>query len=152
MWPSMTFAMHAQVENLHIAAFPWAPDLGIDIGVTSADVSLAAARLYAVQGGTWVFMPSVGTAAIIAPNGTVVVQAEASDCPLAKPMLYHSVDTSDFNKTKSYDINGQFSWAALQQIDAAYPEYIPHQNGTFIAHRENPVSELRKNGPLPDPY
>jgi nitrilase len=144
--------MHAQVENMHIAAFPWGPDLGVDIGETSADVSLAAARLYAVQGGTWVFMPSVGTAAIIAPNGTVVVQAQASDCPLAQPMLYHSIDTSGFNKTKSYDINGQFSWAALQQVNEAYPRYIPQEQGTFIPHRENLVPKLKKQGPLPDPY
>ncbi|MGG6498305.1 UNVERIFIED_CONTAM: hypothetical protein NY603_35800, partial [Bacteroidetes bacterium 56_B9] len=81
------------------------------------------ARIYAVAGSTWVFMPSVGTAAIIAPNGTVVRQIEASSGPLAEPMIYYSLNTSEFVGTSDYDLDGDFSWAALQQINEGYPEY-----------------------------
>lgn len=148
MWPSMTFSMHAQIENFHIAAFPWGPDLGIDVGLESADVSLASARIYAVTGSTWVFMPSVGTAAVIAPNGTVVRQIEASRSPLAEPMIYYSLDTAEFAETPEYDLDGDFSWAALQQINGGYPEYIPKEEGKFIPFRENSIARMKREGPL----
>ncbi|PPJ49687.1 hypothetical protein CBER1_02169 [Cercospora berteroae] len=152
MWPSMTFSMHAQIENFHIATFPWGPDLGVDIGLESADVSLASARIHAVTGSTWVFMPSVGTAAIIAPNGTVVRQIEASSGPLAEPTIYHSLNTTEFAGTPDYDLDGGFSWAALRQIDEGYPKYIPKAEGNFIPFRENSITRMKKEGPLPLNY
>ncbi|KAK4864646.1 hypothetical protein LT330_009641 [Penicillium expansum] len=93
MHPTMTFAIHAQYEHIHIAAFPWAPDLDVDTGSTRSDVSLAAARLYAVVGGVHVFMPAVGTAAVFAPNGTLVTSIQASEDPYETPILYHSIDS-----------------------------------------------------------
>jgi nitrilase len=152
MWPSEVFAMHSQIENIHIASFPWAPDLAVDTGVTRAEVSIAAARLYAVTGSTWVLMPAVGTATIIAPNGTIVAQVEASDCPVAQPMIYHSIDTTSFVGTPAYQADGEYSYAALKQVDAAFPAYIPQDEGIYIARRENSVREMRKAGPIPLPY
>ena len=144
--------MHAQVENIHIASFPWAPDLGIDSGVTRAEVSIAGARLYAVTGSTWVLMPVVGTSAIIAPNGTIVAQVEASDDPVSQPMIYHSINTTSFAGTPNYDANNKYSYAALKQVNTAFPRYVQEDEGTFIAHPKNPVQSMQVAGPLPLPY
>ncbi|KAF4972516.1 hypothetical protein FSARC_940 [Fusarium sarcochroum] len=148
MHPTMTFAMQAQNENLHIASFPWAPDLGAMSGYESTENSITGARYYAITGGAYVFMPAVGTAAVIHPNGTTLAQVDASDCPLAKPILYHSVNTSTFAGTKSYNLDGEFSWAALQQINDAYPKYIPKKEGNFIRRQLNSVTQMKKTGPV----
>ncbi|GJC90075.1 nitrilase [Colletotrichum liriopes] len=152
MHPTMTIPVQAQNENLHIAAFPWAPDLGAMTGLTSTEVSLAGARYYAVTGQTYVLMPAVGTAVVIHPNGTIVAQLNASDCPLAQPLLYYSLNTTGFAGTLDININGEFSWAALQQINDAYPSYIPHEQGTFIPRRLISVEEMKKSGPIPVNY
>lgn len=152
MWPSEIFAMHSQVENIHVASFPWAPDLGVDTGVTRAEVSIAGARLYAVTGSTWVLMPAVGTSVIIAPNGTIVAQVEASDCPVAQPMIYHSINTIAFAGTPDHQADGEYSYAALKQVNAAFPAAIPHDKGIYISYRENSIQEMRRVGPLPLPY
>lgn len=152
MWPSEIFAMHSQIENIHVALFPWAPDLGVDTGVTRAEVSIAGAHLYAVTGATWVLMPSVGTAAIIAPNGTIVVQVEASDCPVAQPMIYHSINTTGFAGTPDHRADSEYSYAALKEVNNAFPADIPQDKGIFIARRGNSVQEMREAGPLPLPY
>lgn len=149
MHPTMTFAVHAQLENIHIAAFPWAPDLDVDTGVTRSEVSIAGARLYAVVGSTYVFMPAVGTAAVFAPNGTTVASIQASDCVNETPILYHTINATDFNSGNlTYDTT-EYSWAAVQQIKDAYPSYIPkNANNSFISHRENSISEMKKFGPI----
>lgn len=145
----MTFPVHAQVENIHIAAFPWAPDLDVDTGVTRSEVSIAAARLYAVVGSSYVFMPAVGTAAVIAPNGTTVASIQASDCANETPILYHSINATEFiSSNLTYDTT-EYSWAALQQVNDAYPSYIPKDvNSSFISHRLNSISEMRRSGPI----
>ncbi|KAJ5354226.1 Aliphatic nitrilase [Penicillium brevicompactum] len=149
MHPTMTFAVHAQLENIHIAAFPWAPDLDVDTGVTRSEVSIAAARLYAVVGSSYVFMPAVGTAAVFAPNGTTVASIQASDCVDDTPILYHSINATVFvSSNLTYDTT-EYSWAALQQVNDAYPSYIPKDvNNSFIGHRQNSISEMRRVGPI----
>ncbi|CAG8424876.1 unnamed protein product [Penicillium salamii] len=149
MHPTMTFAMHAQYENIHIAAFPWAPDLDVDTGVTRSEVSLAAARFYAITGSSHVFMPAVGTAAVFAPNGTIVASIQASEDPYETPILYHSINTTSFTSSnQAYDTT-EYSWAALQQVNKAYPAYIPKiANNSFIQHRQNSITEMRKVGPI----
>lgn len=149
MHPTMTFAVHAQLENIHIAAFPWAPDLNIDSGVTRSEVSIAAARFYAVVGNCYVFMPAVGTAAVFAPNGSTLASIQASDCAYETPILYYSINTTDFiNSNLTYDTT-EYSWAALRQVNDAYPSYIPKNvNNSFIHHRQNSISEMRKSGPI----
>lgn len=144
--------MQAQLENIHIAAFPWAPDYGVDTGVTRVEVSHAAARYYAVTGGAYVFAPAVGSAAVFAPNGSVVASIQASDDAYANPLLYHSVNTTTWiGNNYTYDWN-EFSWSALQQINDAFPSYIPKTESKYIAHRANSITEMRQSGPIPLDY
>lgn len=152
MWPSEIFAMHSQVENIHIASFPWAPDICVDTGVTRAEVSIAGAHLYAVTGSTWVLMPAVGTAAIIAPNGTIVAQVKAYACPVTQPMIYHSINTTEFAGTPDHHADSEYSYAVLKQVTNAFPAYIPQDKGIYIARWDNSIREMRGAGPLPLPY
>ena len=150
--PTMTIPMQAQLENIHIAAFPWAPDFDVDTGVTRSEVSLTAARYYAVTGGAYVFMPPVGTAAVIAPNGTIVTSIQASDDPYSRPLLYHTVNATQWTGNNyTYDWN-EFSWSAVQQIVAAYPSYIPKTSSHYIDHRQNSITTMRNTGPIPLDY
>lgn len=144
----MAFAMQSQIENLHIAAFPWTPDLGVSTSLESTENSMAGARYYAITGQTWTFMPAVGTAAVFSPNGTIVAQVEATEDYPARPILYHSVNTTGFSGTPSYDVNGEFSWSQMQQIGETYPDYIPHVVGNFTPRRLNSVEQMRKTGPI----
>lgn len=98
----MTFAMQSQNENLHIAAFPFSPDFGVDTSLESTENSMAGARYYAITGQTWTFMPSVGTAAVFSPNGTIVAQIQATEDYPARPIIYHSVNTTGFSDTPAY--------------------------------------------------
>lgn len=148
----MTFAMQSQNENLHIAAFPFTPDFGASTSLESTENSMAGARYYAMTGETWTFMPSVGTAAVFSPNGTIVAQIEATEDYPARPILYHSVNTTGFSDTPAYDVNGEFSWSQMKQIGENYPDYIPHMMGNFTPRRLNSVDQMRKTGPIPLNY
>lgn len=148
----MTFAMQSQKENLHIAAFPWTPDFGVSTSLESTENSMAGARYYAITGQTWTFMPSVGTAAVFSPNGTIVAQIEATEEYPARPIIYHSVNTTGFSDAPSYDVNGEFSWSQMQQISETYPDYIPHVVGNFTPRRLNSVEQMKKTGPIPLNY
>lgn len=97
-------------------------------------------------------MPSVGTAAVFAPNGTIVTQIEATEDYPARPIIYHSVNTTGFSDTPAYDLNGEFSWSQMQQIGETYPEYIPHVMGNFTPRRLNSVEQMKKAGPIPLNY
>lgn len=152
MHPQMTFAMQSQNENLHIAAFPITPDFGADTSLEGTENSMAGARYYAITGQTWTFMPSVGTAAVFSPNGTITAQIEATEDYPARPILYHSVNTTGFTDTPAYDVNGEFSWSQMKQIEETYPQYIPHVMGNFTPRRLNSVEEMRKTGPIPLNY
>jgi hypothetical protein len=152
MHPPMTFAMQSQNENLHIAAFPFTPDFGADTSLESTENSMTGARYYAITGQTWTFMPSVGTAAVFSPNGTIVAQIEATEEYPARPILYYSVNTTGFSSTPAYNVNGEFSWSQMEQIGETYPDYIPHVMGNFTPRRLNSVEQMKKTGPIPLNY
>lgn len=116
--PQMTYPMHAQTENLHIAAFPYLPsDSESPQWWENTDVAESAARYYAINGSTWVITPAVGEAFIMNPQGEIVSQATpnmAADFVLAK------IDPSQFANTTQYSSSGEYSWGVLNLIRDAY--------------------------------
>ncbi|KAI0151400.1 carbon-nitrogen hydrolase [Pestalotiopsis sp. NC0098] len=139
--PTMTFVMQAQAENIHVAAFPYAPDFGVDPAAwESAEVGAAAARAYAVNSGAYVIMPAVGTASIFGNDGSTLSIINATDSPEVN-YITATLNTTTFSNA-TYDSDGEQSWAALQQIVAEFPSYIPKVNSTFFAKKSIPIETI----------
>jgi predicted amidohydrolase len=116
--PQMTYPMHAQQENLHIAAWPYLPsDSESPQWWENTDVSESAARYYAINGGTWVITPAVGEAFIMNPLGEIVVQASTED---STDFILAEIDPSHFADTPSYNSSGEYSWGVLNMIRDSY--------------------------------
>ncbi|KAK9413731.1 putative Carbon-nitrogen hydrolase [Seiridium unicorne] len=139
--PTMTFAMQAQMENIHIAAFPYAPDFGTDPQAwESAEVGIASARVYATSSGACVIMPFVGTAAIFAAGVGNLKVINATESPHLR-YITASLNTSTFSNA-TYDTGGEQSWAALQQMIAEFPSYLPRASGTHFDHEDHNVESI----------
>ncbi|KAF7526684.1 hypothetical protein G7054_g10688 [Neopestalotiopsis clavispora] len=139
--PTMTFAMQAQMENIHVAAFPYAPDFGTDPAAwESAEVGVAAARVYAVNSGAYVIMPMVGTAAIFAAGGGDMKIINATDAPDQR-YITATLDTTTFSNV-TYDVDGEQSWGALQQMIEAFPSYIPRVASEFFERKNNSIESI----------
>ncbi|KAK6200844.1 hypothetical protein LQW54_009427 [Pestalotiopsis sp. IQ-011] len=139
--PTMTFVMQAQAENIHVAAFPYAPDFGVDPAAwESAEVGAAAARAYSVNSGAYVIMPAVGTASIFGNDGSTLSIINATDSPDVN-YITATLNTTTFSNA-TYDSDGEQSWAALQQIVAEFPSYIPKVNSTFFAKKSIPIESI----------
>ncbi|ROV91217.1 hypothetical protein VMCG_09335 [Cytospora schulzeri] len=139
--PTMTFAMQAQMENIHIAAFPYAPDSGVDPAAwESAEVGLAAARTYAVSSGAYVIMPSIGSAAIFGNDGSTLSLINATASP-ETPYITATINTTEFSSV-TYDTDGEQSWAALQQMIAEFPSYIPKANSSYFAKKSLSIESI----------
>jgi hypothetical protein len=85
----MTFNMQAQLETLHIGAWPYQTYQG-DPGVLffeNYDVQLAAARVYAINSGAVTLFTSIGLAGVIDGTRLDVVWMNATT-PYTKPILY----------------------------------------------------------------
>lgn len=123
--------------------FSYAPDFGVDPAAwESAEVGTAAARTYAVNSGAYVVMPSVGTAAIFSNGGGTLNIINATDSPEIN-YITTTINTTTFSNA-TYDSNGEQSWAALQQMIAEFPAYIPKVNSTFFAKKVNPLQTITK--------
>ncbi|KAK9795971.1 putative CN hydrolase domain-containing protein [Seiridium cardinale] len=95
--PTMTFAMQAQMENIPIAAFPYAPDFGTD--------------------------PQAWESAEL----EVEISSFAQYDDIFQPY---------------YDADGEQSWAALQQMIAEFPSYIPRVSGTYFDHQDHSIESI----------
>lgn len=106
----------------------------------SAEVGAAAARAYAVNSGAYVIMPAVGTASIFGNDGSTLSIINATDSPDVH-YITATLNTTTFSNA-TYDSDGEQSWAALQQIVAEFPSYIPKVNSTFFAKKSIPIESI----------
>lgn len=136
--------MMAQNENLHMAPFPYLADGGDPQSLWWENVIQegATSRVYAMSSGSYTFMAAIGAAEAYDPQGNTIAQIDASTDMAAFPLLYASVNTSTFNTSKTYDVDGQASWAVLQQVVEGYPKYIPRVEGDLVPYREKSVAWL----------
>ncbi|GKZ28957.1 hypothetical protein AbraIFM66950_002204 [Aspergillus brasiliensis] len=142
--PAMTYNVQSQVENLHIASFPYMPDSGNSEAAywESLDVNVAATRTYAVNTQAPVAMAAVGNVRFIDGFGIDLGVIEAS-VPLDKvPLVYNSFNTSGLASTVPYDTDGEQSWGILQQINAGFPSYIPEVMGSYVQRHMVSISAL----------
>ncbi|KAE8414443.1 hypothetical protein BDV36DRAFT_311818 [Aspergillus pseudocaelatus] len=109
--PTMYFPMLAQLENIHIAAFPFSADLGVDPTA-------------------WKDGEVTGSAAIFV-NGGKTANITNATANLSWRYVTTTIDTTQFFNT-AFDINGEYSWAALKQIIENYPSYIPKVDSSFF--------------------
>ncbi|OOF89998.1 hypothetical protein ASPCADRAFT_511157 [Aspergillus carbonarius ITEM 5010] len=139
--PTMTFPMLAQLENIHIGAFPYAYDLGADpLAWESADVGLSAARWYATNMGGTVIMPAVGTAAIFVDGGVTANISNATANPTWK-YVSTTIDTTQFSNA-TFDLDGEQSWGALKQMIETFPSNIPQVGSSFFSKKVNPIQNI----------
>ncbi|KAK6811812.1 hypothetical protein RU639_012463 [Aspergillus parasiticus] len=139
--PTMYFPMLAQLENIHIAAFPFAADLGVDpLAWEDGEESLAAARWYSANMGGTVLMPAVGSAAIYVNGGKTANITNATANPSWR-YVTTTIDTTQFSNT-TFDIDGEYSWAALKQIIENYPSYIPKVASSFFDKKTNGIQSI----------
>ncbi len=104
----MTFNMQAQLETLHIGAWPYQADFNNPntLPFEDASVNTAAARLYAVNSGATTIFASIGYAAVISGSGIDMASLNATTPYDETPMLYHSINTTASHGTAGYNVNG----------------------------------------------
>ncbi|KAG9562598.1 aliphatic nitrilase-like protein, partial [Aureobasidium melanogenum] len=141
--PSMTFTMQSQLENIHIAAAPYTPDLDDPDAQywETLEVNSAAVRTYAVNSGAVTLWAGVGYSAVYSAHGLETAEAKAAVSFDEQPMLYDSINTTGFG-TATYDINGEQSWGVLQQIVDGWPYYIPKVIGTYVLKNTVLIADL----------
>ncbi|OMP88072.1 Nitrilase, arylacetone-specific [Diplodia seriata] len=141
--PSMTFPMQAQLEDVHIASFPYMPDANDATAQywEALEVNAAAARTYAVNAGAVTLFAAVGHAAVYDGTGIEVASIEQSVDYDERPILYASVNATAFRR-EAYDVDGEQSWGTLQQVVDAFPAYIPKVEGTFVEKKTVLIADL----------
>ncbi|KAK1957490.1 carbon-nitrogen hydrolase [Colletotrichum sublineola] len=142
--PTMTFPMLAQMEDIHVAAFPYCPDIGSDpLAWESTEVGLASARAYATNSNAVVLMPCVGASAIFNAGGAMANYTDATTNTAWK-YITTTVDTTRFRNLgkPQYDLEGEQSWAALQYMMQKFPAQIPRGNSTFFNKVYNSVRKI----------
>ncbi|GAA5893519.1 hypothetical protein JCM6882_007842 [Rhodosporidiobolus microsporus] len=148
--PEATWIMQAQAEDIHVGSWPYTPAygntttqaaIGLD-GYETAEVMTALVKVYAVYSNAATIQASIGTSTIL-PGGSnrEWSQLEADDDMAAQPIVYRSVDGTNFGK-KTSNVNGEISWGTLQALNDGFPAYIPKVEGSLVPHRNNPISEL----------
>ncbi|KAF2159220.1 hypothetical protein M409DRAFT_37986 [Zasmidium cellare ATCC 36951] len=143
-WPSMTIPMQAQLENIHLSEFSYL----VDDDVKGANwwevttVNLGAEAHYAVLSGAYVFHSGIGAVWVIDPTGVVLANISSEVGFDEVPVLYYSINTTSFNTSKTYDVDGGVSWSVVEQIRNGFPSYIPRDPGTFVDHHEVAIAAL----------
>ncbi|PSN61456.1 aliphatic nitrilase-like protein [Corynespora cassiicola Philippines] len=142
--PSMTFNVQAQVETLHIAAWPYTPDAGDPLAqpFETLESNLAAARVYAISANSPVVFASVGNVRFLDAQGVDLAVVEAAVSTVEQPLAYHSFNTTGLAETEPYAPNDEQAWGTLQQIVQSFPAYIPRVKGSFVAKKLNPIAEM----------
>lgn len=134
----MTFSMQAQLETLHIAAFPYQSDFNDPSALPfeDADNNIAAARVYAINAGAVTLFTSIGYATIISSSGVTLAEIKASVPYEEEPMLYYSLNTTeDRGQNSGYDVDGEQSWGVLMEIERGWPASIPKVEGTYVVKK-----------------
>ncbi|EKG21318.1 Nitrilase/cyanide hydratase and apolipoprotein N-acyltransferase [Macrophomina phaseolina MS6] len=140
---TMALPMHAQLEHIHVGSFPY---VGEDVASTQwwdrADTALAMARIYSVDGHVFTVMPAIGKATIFAAAGVPLNSSDVYADFEALPFVTATVDASAFDLSQTYDVDGEFSWAALKQMEEALPAYIPRVGSAFFEHVVNAIEVI----------
>ncbi|KAF3040451.1 hypothetical protein E8E12_002097 [Didymella heteroderae] len=143
-YPSMTFAMQAQTENFHLGPFPYMGDVGDDryLWWEGALANTGTMGHYSNLAGAYSFVPAIGHGFVVDPLAQVVASTSANASFEQSPILYHSLDTSNFNVSRTYDPDSQVSWAVLQQMNDAFPRYIPKMEGKLVPRKNVSIQAL----------
>lgn len=141
----MTFILQAQRENWHLAPFPYMLDANNTEAAwwESAFANMGTLGHYANLAGAYSFTAAVGVAFVVTPlsqlDGYMSHLVDFDE----QPIFYHSINTSSFDSSVTYDADSQTSWGVLQQILAGFPSYIPRDEGDFTKwHSVNVTEEL----------
>ncbi|UXT20479.1 nitrilase [Agrobacterium tumefaciens] len=139
MHPQMTYIMQAQMEHIHIGAWPILPEAD-GFAWASPAINLAAARYYTTLTSATTIVPcglvgermfeefqafaasswvpkGGGNARIFGPDGLEISQALS---PGEEGILVATVDPAKFS-AKSHEPNGEFSFGVLKFITDNYP-------------------------------
>ncbi|KAK9475714.1 carbon-nitrogen hydrolase [Lipomyces japonicus] len=142
--PAMTYNIQSQAETLHIASWPYTPNPA-DASAAyweSAEVNVAAARLFAVNTGAPLVYATVGNARFLDSQGLDITVVNASVPLDSVPLVYTSFNTTGLANTVPYTIDGEQSYGILQQINAGFPSFIPQVVGTFVQKNIVLLSDL----------
>lgn len=144
-YPSVLWSMHAQKEHLHFAPFPYLADIGDKASLwwENEEVEFATVSDYSVGSFAYSATAAVGVSFVTNTTGMRVAHAPASLDFEEFPILYYSYDTSGFNDSVTYNVDGQWSWATLNQIRDNYPAYIPKEEGSLIQPRRTSLEWLK---------
>ncbi|GAA5868552.1 hypothetical protein JCM8547_003184 [Rhodosporidiobolus lusitaniae] len=148
--PEATWLMQAQAEDIHVGSWPYTPApgntteqsaVGLD-GYETEEVMSALAKTYAVYSNAVVVQSSIGTSTIHPAGSSQFNTQITADVAFAEsPIVYHSVNGSTFGQNRYYP-NGEISWSTLNEINKAFPAYIPHVEGTLVPRRLNSIEDL----------
>lgn len=108
----------------------------------AAEVNVAAARTYAVNGGAPLAFATVGNARFISNEGLDITSVNASVSFDDVPLVYASFNTTGLVDTQPYDANAEQSWGVLQEINAGFPSYIPTVLGDLVPRNMVSISKL----------
>lgn len=137
--------MAAQRPKLHIGNFPYVLDDGDDTEAWSfhARLTKAATASYAFLSGAYVLMPAVGHAFVMDPLTNIVAEINAEASFEKQPILYHALNATALHSDMTYDPDAQISWSVLEQINEAFPTYIPQKTGSLVPHSEKSIAQLK---------
>lgn len=133
--------MQAQLEDVHIATWPYQGDPGDALSFEAYELTMGAVRTYALNSGATTVFTSIGYASVLNGIGPEVANLSAKASYETQPLLIHSINTTNF-KRESYDVDGEQSWGALQQIVDSWPYDIPKVEGKFIPQKKILISSL----------
>lgn len=128
-----------------MAPFPYLADAGDESSLWWENewINTGTVGVYSVLGGTYSLTPAVGVAFITDPLGYRVAHMSANISFEESPLLIHSFDTSTFNDTATYDVDGQMSWGVLEQIRNSFPAYVPKVEGALVPQQNHSISYLQ---------
>ncbi|KAJ5088462.1 aliphatic nitrilase [Penicillium angulare] len=143
-YPSMTFPMQAQTENFHLGPFPYMGNPGDSryLWWEGAEANTGAVGVYSNLAGAYSFVAAVGYSFVSSPLAQVVASISADASFEKHPMLYHTLDTTSFNTSETYDPDSQASWGVLQQIYNGFPGYIPKIEGSLVPEKNVSIDYL----------
>lgn len=141
----MTFNMWVQREHVHLAPFPYLAGVGGNASLWWENewINTGAVGVYSVLSGAYSMVAAVGTAFVTDPYGNRVAHMAAGASFDKFPMLYYSLNTSEFNSSITFDVDGQASWGTLTQIVDSFPEYVPKVEGDFVKHQTHSIAWLK---------
>ncbi|GKT52833.1 aliphatic nitrilase [Colletotrichum tofieldiae] len=148
----MTFNMYVQREHVHLAPFPYLADTEDNTSLWWENewINTGTVSVYSVLSGAYSFVPAIGASFVTNPFGTRVAHISANASFDEHPMLYYSFNTSGFNDSVTYNVDGQASWGTLSQIVDSFPQGVPKVEGDFVKHKSNSIEYL-KSGQLTIP-